>query len=94
MAGNNSTGIDSSPKEMLLRDIAREGILAGPPLVIQKTRSSMTDAGSIDYQSDIWRGYSASKLGEMLRPQRKKDWFVSKPMHSGFCSRTPEVLTE
>jgi hypothetical protein len=32
----------------------------------------MTDAGSIDYQSDIWRGYSASKLGEMLRPQRKK----------------------
>jgi hypothetical protein len=38
VAGNNSTGIDTSPKEMLLRDIAREGILAGPPLVIQKTR--------------------------------------------------------
>jgi hypothetical protein len=30
VAGNTSTGIETKPKEMLLRDIAREGIRVEP----------------------------------------------------------------
>ena len=35
VAGNTSTGIETSPKEMLLRDIAQEGIVASLRHVIE-----------------------------------------------------------